>query len=90
MAGWLPLSGSHPQLHYTVPADLPVSAAALGGFGAVAIDQADTSVLNPAQVHGRWRATSTRAGRLVVAGGMDWRAATAGLPAGLLPAVVDG
>ncbi len=41
--------GSHPQLQYTVPADLPVSAAALGGFSAVAIDEADTSVLSPAQ-----------------------------------------
>ena len=81
--------GSHPQLQYTVPADLPVSAAALGGFSAVAIDEADTSVLSPAQsmaVEGYVDAGGT----LVVAGGIDWRAATAGLPAGLLPAVVDG
>ena len=49
MAGLATPTGSHPQLQYTVPADLPWSAAALGGFGAVTIDEADTSVLSPAQ-----------------------------------------
>ncbi len=81
--------GSHPQLQYTVPADLPVSAAALGGFSAVAIDEADTSVLSPAQSMAL-EGYVDAGGTLVVAGGIDWRAATAGLPAGLLPAVVDG
>ena len=81
--------GSHPQLQYTVPADLPVSAAALGGFSAVAIDEADTSVLSPAQSQAL-QGYVDAGGTLVVAGGIDWRAATAGLPAGLLPAVVDG
>ena len=81
--------GSHPQLQYTVPADLPVSAAALGGFSAVTIDEADTSVLSPAQSMAL-EGYVDAGGTLVVAGGIDWRAATAGLPAGLLPAVVDG
>ena len=82
-------TGSHPQLHYTVPADLPVSAAALGGFSAVTIDEADTSVLDPAQAMAL-EGYVDAGGTLVVAGGLDWRAATAGLPPGLLPASVEG
>jgi hypothetical protein len=82
-------TGSHPQLQYTVPAELPGSAAALGGFGAVAIDEADTSVLSPAQAMAL-EGYVDAGGTLVVAGGLDWRAATAGLPPGLLPAAVAG
>jgi hypothetical protein len=89
MAGLATPTGSHPQLHYTVPADLPPSAAALGGFGAIAIDQADTSVLSPAQSMAL-EGYVDAGGTLVVAGGLDWQGATAGLPAGLLPAAVEG
>ncbi len=89
MAGLATPTGSHPQLHYTVPADLPGSAAALGGFGAVTIDEADTSVLSPVQAMAL-EGYVDAGGTLVVAGGLDWRAATAGLPAGLLPADVEG
>jgi hypothetical protein len=90
--GWAGLrtpAGSHPQLQYTVPTDLPVSAAALGGFNAVAVDEADTSVLSPAQAIAL-QGYVDAGGTLVVAGGLDWRAATAGLPPGLLPAAVEG
>jgi hypothetical protein len=82
-------TGSHPQLQYINPADLPASAAALGGFTAVTIDEADTSVLNPDQSTAL-EGYVDAGGTLVVAGGLDWRAATAGLPAGLLPATVEG
>ena len=89
MAGLSTPTGSHPQLQYTVPAELPVSAAALGGFSAVTIDEADTSVLDPAQAMAL-EGYVDAGGTLVVAGGLDWRAATAGLPPGLLPAAVEG
>ena len=89
MAGLATPTGSHPQLQYTVPADLPGSAAALGGFGAVTIDEGDTSVLSPVQAMAL-QGYVDAGGTLVVAGGLDWRAATAGLPPGLLPADVEG
>jgi hypothetical protein len=89
MAGLATPTGSHPQLHYSAPENLPGSAAALGGFSAVAIDQADTTVLSPAQAIAL-EGYVDAGGTLVVAGGLDWRAATAGLPAGLLPARVVG
>ena len=77
-------AGSQPQLQYVNPADLPASPAPLGIFRAVAIDRADTSGLSPAQ--GQSLQSYVEAGgTLVVAGGLNWRGTTAGLPPGLLP-----
>ena len=77
-------AGSQPQLQYVSPADLPASPVPLGIFRAVAIDRADTSRLSPAQ--GQSLQSYVEAGgTLVVAGGLNWRGTTAGLPAGLLP-----
>lgn len=87
LAGLATPAGPHPQLQYTVPADLPGSAAALGGFSAVTIDGADTSVLSPAQALAL-EGYVDAGGTLVVAGGLNWRETTAGLPAGLLPATI--
>jgi hypothetical protein len=89
MANLVTPTGSHPQIQYILPEDLPGSAAALGAFGAVAIDEADTSVLSPAQVSAL-ESYVDAGGTLVVAGGLAWSADTAGLPAGLLPATVEG
>ncbi|HXW81251.1 MAG TPA: hypothetical protein VEJ84_17245 [Acidimicrobiales bacterium] len=82
-------AGSQPELQYTSPADLPTSPSSLGLFRAVAIDGADTTGLSPAQ--GQTLESYVEAGgTLVVAGGLNWRATTAGLPAGLLPASPTG
>jgi hypothetical protein len=81
--------GSQPQVQLLSPADVPTSSAALGAFSAVIVDQADTSVLSPSQaraVQGYVEAGGT----LAVAGGLGWKAAVAGLPAGLLPARAAG
>ncbi|HXW82165.1 MAG TPA: hypothetical protein VEJ84_21890, partial [Acidimicrobiales bacterium] len=82
-------TASHPQVQYILPDDLPGSAAALGAFGAVAIDEADTSTLSPAQ-SSALEGYVDAGGTLVVAGGLGWSADTAGLPFGLLPAAVEG
>jgi hypothetical protein len=77
-------TGAQPQLQYTAPSALPAAAAPLGAFRAITVDQADTSDLSPAQ--GEALESYVEAGgTLVVAGGLDWRAASAGLPASLLP-----
>ncbi|HTT90720.1 MAG TPA: hypothetical protein VMF65_14300 [Acidimicrobiales bacterium] len=84
LAKLLTPTGAQPQLQYITPQALPPMAAALGAFRAVAIEQADTTELSPAQgqaLEGYVQAGGT----LVVAGGLDWREATAGLPVGLLP-----
>ena len=86
----LPLpDGPQPQVQILSPAEVPGSSAALGAFSAVVVDEADTSALSTAQgraIEGYVEAGGT----LVVAGGLSWRAAMAGLPAGLLPARVKG
>ncbi len=82
-------TGSHPQLQYIAPADLPGSAAALGAFSAVVVDQADTSILSPAQADAL-EGYADAGGTVVVATGVQWRATTAGLPSALLPARVSG
>jgi hypothetical protein len=77
-------TGAQPQLQYMAPSALPALAAALGAFRAVTIDQADTSTLSPAQGQAL-EGYVDAGGTLVVAGGLGWRGAVAGLPAGLLP-----
>ncbi len=77
-------TGAQPQLQYMAPSDLPPVAAALGAFRAVAVDQADTGALSPAQGQAL-EGYVDAGGTLVVAGGIGWQGATAGLPAGLLP-----
>ena len=77
-------TGAQPQLQYTTPSALPTVAAALGAFRAVTIDQADTSGLTPGQSQAL-ESYVDAGGTLVVAGGLDWRGPTAGLPATLLP-----
>jgi hypothetical protein len=89
MANLLTPTGSHPQIQYVLPDDLPGSAAALGAFSAIAIDEADTSVLSPAQASAL-EGYVDAGGTLVVAGGLGWSADTAGLPVGLLPVAVEG
>ena len=89
MANLATPTGSHPQIQYILPEELPGSAAALGAFGAVAIDEADTTGLSPVQARAL-EGYVDAGGTLVVAGGLGWSAATAGLPAGLLPATVEG
>lgn len=82
-------TGSAAQVQYLAPSQLPTMAAALGTFRAVAVDQADTSVLSAAQ--GTALDDYVRdGGTLVVAGAQGSLAATAGLPAGLLPARFTG
>ena len=81
--------GPRPQVQALSPAQLPASAAALAAFSAVAIDEADTSVLSPGQrqaLDGYVKAGGT----LVLAGGLDWQGALDGVPDGLLPATVEG
>ena len=79
-------AGSQPQLQYVNPADLPASPAPLGIFRAVAIDRADTSGLSPAQ--GQSLQSYVEAGgTLVVAGGLNWRGTTAGLPPAYCPGI---
>jgi hypothetical protein len=82
-------AGSQPQLQYTSPANLPASPAPLGLFKAIAVDGADTTGLSPAQGQSL-RSYVEAGGTLVVMGGLDWRATTAGLPSGLLPGVPTG
>jgi hypothetical protein len=77
-------TGAQPELQYMAPSDLPTMPAALGAFKAVVIDQADTSGLSPAQSQAL-EGYVDAGGTLVVAGGLGWRGATAGLPAGFLP-----
>ena len=81
--------GPQPQVQVLTPAEVPGSSAALGAFTAIVIDEADTSAL----YNGQGRAIEgyvEAGGTLVVAGGLSWRAAVAGLPADLLPARVEG
>ncbi|MGH9065909.1 MAG: hypothetical protein ACRD0J_00035, partial [Acidimicrobiales bacterium] len=77
------------QVAHLSPAQLPGSGALLAGFTAVALDQASTAALTPAQ--GRALADYvTNGGTLLVAGGVGWKATAAGLPPGLLPVSVSG
>jgi len=86
----LPMPDGHePQVQLLPPAAVPSGSAVLDGFAAVVVDEADTSQLTSAQgeaLEGYVRA----GGLLVVAGGLSWRLAVAGLPAALLPAKVVG
>ena len=77
-------TGAQPQLQYTTPSGLPDMAAPLGAFKAVTIDQADMTAVSPAQIQAL-QSYVEMGGTLVVAGGLNWRATTAGLPPGLLP-----
>ena len=79
-------AGSQPQLQYVNPADLPASPAPLGIFRAVAIDRADTSGLSPAQGQSL-QSYVDAGGTLVVAGGLNWRGTTAGLPPAYCPGI---
>ena len=82
-------TGAQPQLQYSVPSALPAAAAALGAFRAITIDQADTSDLSPGQAQAL-EGYVEAGGTLLVAGGLDWQATTAGLPARLLPGTPTG
>ena len=82
-------TGAQPQLQYSVPSALPTAAAALGAFRAVTIDQADTSGMSPGQAQAL-EGYVEAGGSLLVAGGLDWGATTAGLPARLLPGAPTG
>ncbi len=82
-------TGAQPQLQYLVPSALPTAAAALGAFRAITIDQADTSGLSPGQAQAL-EGYVEAGGTLLVAGGLDWEATTAGLPARLLPGTPTG
>ena len=81
--------GPLPEVQVLSPADLPGASAALAAFSAIAIDQADTSVLSGEQAQAL-QAYLDAGGTLVVMGGLSWRGAVAGLPRGLLPVNVTG
>jgi hypothetical protein len=69
--------------------ELPGSAAALGAFSAIDIEQADTTELSLGQrqaLVGYVKAGGT----LVLTGGLDWQGTLDGLPDGLVPATVEG
>jgi hypothetical protein len=86
---WPVPGGPQPQVQLLSPLQLPNVSAALGGFSAIVLDDADTSSLSPAQ--GRaLEAYVEEGGTLVVAGGLSYASDTAGLPAGLLPVRVLG
>ncbi|MGH9106087.1 MAG: hypothetical protein ACRDZX_09655 [Acidimicrobiales bacterium] len=77
--------GAQPQVQLLAPSEVPASSVALGAFSAILVDQADTSSFSSAQ--GRaLQGYVQSGGTLVVAGGLGWRSAVAGLPPGLLPA----
>jgi hypothetical protein len=81
--------GKQPQVQLLAPTQLPPSSAALAAFSAIFIDEADTTMLSPAQ--GAALAAYVGAGgTLAVAGGSAWRGDVAGLPPGLLPAAASG
>jgi hypothetical protein len=81
--------GSQPQVQLLSAADVPAASAALGAFAAVVVDQADTSTFTPQQSRALEGYVGA-GGTLLVAGGLGWRAAMAGFPAGFLPASVQG
>ena len=72
-------TGSNVQVQYLGPAELPPTAAPLGIFKAVVIDQANTSGLSPAQAEALGSYVEA-GGTLVVTGGLGSLATTAGLP----------
>ena len=85
MSKLLAPTGAQTQVQYATPSALPTAPAVLGAFRAILIDQADTSAFSPGQSQALDDYVDA-GGTLVVAGGLDWRGPTAGLPAGLLPA----
>jgi hypothetical protein len=76
-------SGAPVQLLYLSPSQLPATSPPLGAFRAIAIDDANTAYLSPAQAQALASYVAF-GGTIVVAGGAAWAAGTAGLPASLL------
>ena len=82
---WPVPGGPQPQVQLLAPSELPSASAALGEFAAIVIDEADTSVLTPAEGQAL-ESYVYEGGTLIVAGGLSWASDVAGLPHGLLPA----
>jgi hypothetical protein len=72
-----------PQLIHLAPGALPESAAALSSFGLVAVTNATTDSLSPAQRHALDDYVA-QGGSVLVTGGNAWRTTQAGLPANLV------